>query len=105
MAFKEEFLHRRWGYTGGALLAGGLYLLGGVAFSLPTVPVLHVIVLSALIAIASVCGDLIQSLLKRSASTKDAGSLLPGHGGLFDRFDGMALAVPLALVYLHLLLG
>jgi len=93
------------GGAGGALAAGGLYLTGGMAFSLPTVPVLHVVVLSTLIAIASVCGDLIQSLLKRSASAKDAGSLLPGHGGFFDRFDGMALAVPLAVVYLHLLLG
>lgn len=93
------------GGAGGALAAGGLYLAGCAVFALPTVPVLHVVVLSVLIAAVCICGDLIQSLLKRTASAKDAGSLLPGHGGFFDRFDGMALAVPLAVVYLHLLFG
>jgi len=93
------------GGTAGALVAGGLYLSGGIAFSLPTVPLLHVLTLSACIAVVSICGDLIQSLLKRSASAKDAGALLPGHGGFFDRFDGMALAVPVAVLYLHLLFG
>lgn len=93
------------GGAGGALAAGGLYLGGGALFGLPTVAIGHVGALSVLIAAACICGDLIQSLLKRTAAAKDAGTLLPGHGGFFDRFDGMALAVPTAVLYLHLVLA
>lgn len=93
------------GGVGGALTAGALYWMSGAFWAAPMVPLLHIVLLSVLLAGATQCGDLIQSLLKRTANTKDAGGLLPGHGGFFDRFDGMALAAPVALIYLHLLLG
>ena len=50
-------------------------------------------------------GDLLESKLKRSTGTDDSSQLLPGHGGMLDRFDAMAVAAPLIVLYLHVVAG
>ena len=50
----------------------------------------------------STFGDLMESLIKRSVGVKDSGRIIPGHGGLLDRFDSMLLAVPVIFLYLQL---
>jgi phosphatidate cytidylyltransferase len=61
------------------------------------------IVIAAIIMIFGTFGDLVESLFKRSLKVKDSGNILPGHGGLLDRFDAVFLAAPAVFVYLILI--
>ena len=60
------------------------------------------VVLSVLVSMASQAGDVAESALKRKMGVKDSSALIPGHGGLFDRFDGMLGAAAMVLVFLTL---
>src|ERR1051326_4555249 len=53
------------------------------------------------IALATVVGDLIESLVKRQTGVKDSGVMIPGHGGLLDRMDSLLYCAPIAVLYLH----
>ncbi len=92
------------GAVGGAVGA----VLAAVALKLTLLAFLawpHVGVLALLCGVVSQVGDLAESRLKRSVGVKDSGALLPGHGGLLDRFDAMILAVPLVYLYLRYVAG
>ena len=59
--------------------------------------------LGLVVTIFGTWGDLVESLFKRTVGIKDSGNILPGHGGMLDRFDSALMAIPAAVVYLYTL--
>lgn len=88
------------GFTAGLLASGIAGALFG--FWLPVSPWL-LFILGLLTGITAQVGDLVFSAVKRAAGCKDAGALIPGHGGVLDRFDSMLLTAPLVYVAASLL--
>jgi len=84
---------------------GGLATAVGVAVALHYVglfrfDLIHCIFMGVLLCVAGVYGDLIESQWKRHYNVKDSGNLIPGHGGLLDRFDSALIAIPIGIIYL-----
>lgn len=63
-------------------------------------PLLHCIVMAGAMDVAGVYGDLFESQWKRSFDIKDSGRIIPGHGGILDRFDSSLMAIPAGVMYL-----
>jgi len=84
--------------------------IGGVVVTFLSAAVLYLtlnelslvdwLVLALIVSIFASLGDLVESMLKRSRAIKDSGTLLPGHGGLLDRFDGFIFCLPFVAAYL-----
>ena len=107
MAFGRHRLFERlspkksWeGFFGGVLGALGMgalgaYILGGNLWVW--------LGLATIVSVTSVLGDLVESMFKREAGVKDSGRIMPGHGGMLDRFDAVLIATPFAFVYLSVI--
>lgn len=87
---------------------GGLILAIGVALNLEqyfgSLARWQWVSVAFIISIFGTWGDLVESMLKRSLQVKDSGTILPGHGGLMDRFDGLLLSAPIVYIFLTLIL-
>lgn len=81
----------------GAVLAG--YLIG--IYLMPNTSI-YWMICAIIIAPCAILGDLLESLFKRSVNIKDSGNLLPGHGGVLDRFDAAIFAIPFYFLWTHI---
>ena len=85
------------------VIGGGLSTLG-IAYLLSLyqnqIDLMSWLIIALIIVVTGILGDLCESILKRSLGVKDSGNILPGHGGLLDRFDALFLSVPFVWAYL-----
>ena len=86
-----------WGGLATCFLLGLLFiwLLDNYLLALSAVQVLLLVLLSVCVTFFGVVGDLVESMLKRNCDVKDSGAILPGHGGLLDRVDGLMAVTPI----------
>lgn len=87
------------GSIGGTLLAVGVGAI--ISCFEPSLTLLQWMGFGLVVAIFGTWGDLVESQIKRQLGIKDSGNVLPGHGGMLDRFDSSLLAIPASLIYLH----
>lgn len=88
-------------------LIGGMILASVISFAVcwyfevrDTKALVEYVVMAALLAILAQIGDLIESAIKRRLGLKDSSNMIPGHGGIFDRIDGLVFAAPFAVLML-----
>jgi phosphatidate cytidylyltransferase len=89
------------GFAGGMALA----LLSAyiISFFYNDLPLWQWLVIAVIMVCIGTYGDLVESMLKRSIAIKDSGSVIPGHGGFLDRFDGLLIAAPVVSAFLTIL--
>ena len=91
------------GKTWEGTIGGGILTLGcSVIISnwFPELSLMQWMPVALIIVVIGTCGDLIESMLKRQANVKDSGKIMPGHGGILDRFDSLIFVSPFVYAYL-----
>ncbi|MGL4364116.1 MAG: phosphatidate cytidylyltransferase, partial [Bacteroidales bacterium] len=88
---------------------GGMLSVGAFSYALHCyfcdIAWQHLFAMGLIISVTATLGDLVESMFKRSADVKDSGRIMPGHGGLLDRFDGALLSLPFIFVYVQLFMN
>ncbi len=98
--FERHSPKKSWeGFFGGFLFCVFAGFLIGYHFHTPFTP-FDWIIMAAIVSIIGTLGDLIESMFKRSMGIKDSGKIMPGHGGILDRFDSLIMVTPFLLGYL-----
>lgn len=90
------------GFIGGSLASIGIAYIVSMLF--PDLSFLNWAMVSLMVSVFGTYGDLVESSFKRNIDEKDSGSLLPGHGGILDRFDAVIFTLPLFYVLLNFIL-
>jgi phosphatidate cytidylyltransferase len=80
-----------------------LILATVLQYMIPEMPLIDWLALATIVIVFGTHGDLVESLFKRSLNIKDSGTILPGHGGILDRFDTMLISAPFVFLYFFLL--
>jgi len=93
---------KSWEGSVAGLIAALIMIIGLLKILLPTFSLQNAIIIGLIVGVIGPLGDLTESLFKRDAGIKDSSSILPGHGGMLDRFDSMLLIVPIVYIYLLL---
>ncbi|MBK0379931.1 phosphatidate cytidylyltransferase [Mucilaginibacter segetis] len=102
--FERHSPKKTWeGFIGGVLISALVGFIISIYFK--DLKWNHWVSVAIIIACFGTLGDLIESMFKRSINVKDSGDLLPGHGGLLDRFDGFLLAAPIVYTYLYFIIN
>jgi phosphatidate cytidylyltransferase len=104
LLFQRISPKKTWEGIAGGFIAGLLAAWGLSRFFTQLSPV-HWLIMAVLIILFGTFGDLVESMLKRSMQVKDSGNLLPGHGGVLDRFDGVLLSAPVVYIYIYMVLN
>lgn len=89
----------------GSIGGGVLALIAAYIMSIyfPTLGPIEWMGMATVVVVTGTWGDLIESCMKREMGIKDSGNILPGHGGILDRFDSSILAIPSVVIYLYIL--
>jgi phosphatidate cytidylyltransferase len=93
---------KTWEGAIGGLIFGILGFWGSTTVLLNSFPLIHVIVIGIIVGTIGQIGDLAESQLKRDAGVKDSSAIIPGHGGVLDRFDSILFVMPFVFIYLFL---